>query len=211
MTGLDPISWASANDYPGWEHAPACRCGRPWPCRGFSRERFVREQAVQRRERVRLITALTAGACMACGLPIEGRQPSVTFPGPNLWRPDLGDGGPFHTRRACRRAARSYESAWLAQWAGRPPLLSCPGLVVQHADGARECDYGACPGTGKAVDHETNHRLPCWYVWPVCPRCGDNEAAYRARTGDRCVVHGLQVPRWGDTERHAAWFAARRR
>jgi hypothetical protein len=45
---------------------------------------------------------------------------AVRFPGPNLWRPDLGDGSAvFHDRKECSHDVSRYRGQWEA--AGNAP------------------------------------------------------------------------------------------
>jgi hypothetical protein len=60
------------------------------------------------------------GCCHACREPITARQKSVTFEGPNLLFPELGDDSAvFHLREMCRWAARRYDETWTKAQPGR--------------------------------------------------------------------------------------------
>lgn len=102
------------------EHYAVCaQCGELPPCREEELDRQVEDQ-VTKNER---IMAIPVGACMGCGEVIGGRQKSVSFPGPNLWRPDLPDGSVrFHARKECEHWVHEYRGQWEA--AGKPGFVS---------------------------------------------------------------------------------------
>lgn len=102
------------------EHYAVCRsCGELPPCREEEIETATRRQMT---ETLRTM-AIQPGACMGCGEVIGGRQKAVSFPGPNLWRPDLADGSVrFHARSECDSWVRSYRKQWEA--AGKPGFVS---------------------------------------------------------------------------------------
>jgi hypothetical protein len=102
------------------EHYAVCRsCGELPPCR---EEEIDKATASQMAETLRLM-AIHPGACMGCGETIGGRQKSVAFPGPNLWRPDLPDGSVrFHARGECEDWVARYRKQW--ESAGKPGFTS---------------------------------------------------------------------------------------
>lgn len=102
------------------EHYAVCAsCGELPPCR---EEEIEQETASRMMETLRLM-AIRPGACMGCGETIGGRQKLVSFPGPNLWRPDLPDGTVrFHARQECYGWVRDYREQWEA--AGKPGFVS---------------------------------------------------------------------------------------
>jgi hypothetical protein len=102
------------------EHYAVCRsCGELPPCR---EEEIERATASQMTETLRLM-AIHPGACMGCGETIGGRQKTVGFPGPNLWRPDLADGTVrFHARGECAHWVDRYRKQW--ESVGKPGFVS---------------------------------------------------------------------------------------
>ncbi|MFB7592326.1 hypothetical protein [Streptomyces sp. NPDC056169] len=92
------------------EHYSVCRlCNEIPPCTHATTEAQV-EHAVRRTDE---LMAIPAGACLFCGQAITSRMNATRFPGPNLWRPDLGnDSAVFHARRACEEGADSYRRQW---------------------------------------------------------------------------------------------------
>jgi hypothetical protein len=102
------------------EHYAVCRsCGELPPCREEELDEATNRTMT---ETLRLM-AIPAGACMGCGETISGRQKSLAFPGPNLWRPDLPDGTVrFHARGECYGWVRDYGEQWEA--AGKPGFVS---------------------------------------------------------------------------------------
>ncbi|GAA3153426.1 hypothetical protein ACFQ0X_43860 [Streptomyces rectiviolaceus] len=92
------------------EHYSLCRlCQEIPPCRHVVNEATIeREMASAER-----LMAIPAGACLGCTEPITSRMKAVRFPGPNLWRPDLGpDTAVFHARQDCEDSVRSYRQLW---------------------------------------------------------------------------------------------------
>lgn len=110
------------------EHYAVCRsCGELPPCR----EEEVEKATAAGMTKALRIMAIQPGACMGCGETISGRQKAVSFPGPNLWRPDLADGSVrFHARSECESWVSQYRKQWQA--AGRPGFVS---VVEQLAMG----------------------------------------------------------------------------
>ncbi|WP_406145106.1 hypothetical protein [Streptomyces anulatus] len=129
------------------EHYWVCRrCQEVPPCRHAHTEAVV-ERASERMEEE---MAIQPGVCHGCREPISKRQKSFTFPGPNLIRPDLGDGSAiFHTRRSCYGSLDSYDKRWAAAEPGRERLLYCPHTLTEHNDGSSECSSPACLAEGR--------------------------------------------------------------
>lgn len=100
------------------EHYAVCRvCGELPQCRHEDTEKEV-AQSVGEAER---LMAIPAGACLGCGTVITSRMKKVRFPGPNLWRPDLGDNSAvFHGRDQnrdgkCSFGSYHYRQQWEAE------------------------------------------------------------------------------------------------
>jgi len=98
----------------GWtvlpEHYAVCvSCGELPPCR----HEIAEDEADRQMAIAEVRMEIPAGACLACGEAITGRQKSQRFPGPNLWRPDLADGSAvFHARQECASDADRYARQW---------------------------------------------------------------------------------------------------
>lgn len=94
------------------EHYMVCRqCGQLPPCDEELTERTV-DAAVGRTEH---LMSIQAGCCLGCGEPITHRMEATRFPGPNLWRPDLGDNSAvFHARKGCGGFVWQYREQWEA-------------------------------------------------------------------------------------------------
>lgn len=109
------------------EHYAVCRvCGELPPC-----PEELADQAVERQmARTEELMAIPAGHCLGCGEAITSRMKAVRFPGPNLWRPDLGESSAvFHARAECSDDVRRYREQWLA--VGGEPVQ--PELPVEDA------------------------------------------------------------------------------
>lgn len=126
------------------EHYSVCRlCGEIPPCTHVHTEAVVGRAT----ERMAEEMAILPGCCHACREPITARQKSVTFPGPNLVRPDLGDDSArFHSRAACFDALFAYDERWANAAPGRKRLFYCEGRLTQHFDKTLECTEPDCPG-----------------------------------------------------------------
>lgn len=113
------------------EHYPICvACGELPPCRHEIAEIEADRQMAYAEVRMNI----PAGACLACGEAIGGRQKSQRFPGPNLWRPDLADGSAvFHARQECGVLADRYAAQWRAR-AGQATDPQ-PSLFTDTTDG----------------------------------------------------------------------------
>lgn len=100
------------------EHYAVCvACGELPPCRHEEAER----EADERIARAEVLMEIPPGHCLGCGEAITRRQKAVRFPGPNLWRPDLGDGSAvFHARKECGDAAYRYREQWKAAGGQHP-------------------------------------------------------------------------------------------
>ncbi|MFG2359418.1 hypothetical protein [Streptomyces sp. NPDC048521] len=92
------------------EHYSVCRlCNEIPPCTHATTEAAI-DHAMQQTER---LMAIQPGCCLGCGNPITSRMKAVRFPGPNLWRPDLGTGSAvFHARQDCATYVSSYKQLW---------------------------------------------------------------------------------------------------
>lgn len=88
------------------EHYSICRlCNEIPPCAHTTTEAAI-DREMENAER---LMAIPAGCCLGCGEPVTARMKVVGFPGPNLWRPDLGDGSAvFHTRAGCQDYVSMY-------------------------------------------------------------------------------------------------------
>lgn len=88
------------------EHYAVCsQCGELPPCRHEEAEQEA-DLAVAHAE---VLMDIPAGHCLGCGEHITSRQKAERFPGPNLWRPDLGDNtAVFHTRQECSEPRDRY-------------------------------------------------------------------------------------------------------
>lgn len=93
------------------EHYAVCRaCGELPPCSHELTEDKVRAQMVLTEE----LMSIPAGHCLSCGETVTHRQKAARFPGPNLWRPDLGDNSAvFHARQECSHDVDRYRRQWL--------------------------------------------------------------------------------------------------
>ena len=92
------------------EHYAVCNaCGELPPC-----QHEIDEDRIERTmDRTEELMAIQPGCCLGCTEPITSRMKAVRFPGPNLWRPDLGpDSAVFHARQECSGAADSYRKQW---------------------------------------------------------------------------------------------------
>ncbi|MFH8581611.1 hypothetical protein [Streptomyces zaomyceticus] len=92
------------------EHYSVCRlCNEIPPCTHVITEARVEHEM----SKAEALMSIPAGACLSCGEAITSRMKATRFPGPNLWRPDLGDNSAvFHARQACSGTADSYRSQW---------------------------------------------------------------------------------------------------
>ena len=99
------------------EHYAICNaCGELPPCSHELTEDKVRAQMVLTEE----LMSIPPGHCLSCGESITSRMKAVRFPGPNLWRPDLGDDSAvFHDRKECSYDVGRYRGQWEA--AGNAP------------------------------------------------------------------------------------------
>jgi len=117
------------------EHYAVChRCGDLPPCR----EAVVDRQVAEATKVMDQAMALRPGDCHACGEPVTGRHKAISFPGPNLIRPDLPNGTVvFHGRHGeCGNSAYRYDERWAAAEPGRArPTSALP--VRWPSDSAR--------------------------------------------------------------------------
>lgn len=104
------------------EHYAVCvSCGELPPCPEELADREVQAQMV----RTEVLMEIPPGHCLGCGEAITSRMKAERFPGPNLWRPDLGDGSAvFHARQECSGFADRYRE----QWQAKGNAESQPGL-----------------------------------------------------------------------------------
>lgn len=100
------------------EHYAVCReCGELPPCTSELQDRVIEERMAMAEE----LMSIPAGHCLGCGEAITSRMKSVRFPGPNLWRPDLGDDSAvFHARRECADDVDRYRKQWKAKGHAEP-------------------------------------------------------------------------------------------
>lgn len=153
------------------EHYSVCRCcGELPPCRHNELEAAIARETT----RMARILEILPGCCHACLQPVTTRQRSISFPGMNLLRPDLGyDSALFHLRQGCLGAAISYDAQWAAAVPGRRLRLSCPGHLTVHHQAPPDCSEGAlCPGRDvRHTNQEWHHptagapfAAACWCV-----------------------------------------------
>ncbi|MFF6844640.1 hypothetical protein ACFY8X_38620 [Streptomyces tanashiensis] len=92
------------------EHYSVCRlCNEIPPCSHETTEARVQHEM----SKTEALMSIPAGACLSCGEAITSRMKAVRFPGPNLWRPDLGENSAvFHARQDCADSVRSYRRQW---------------------------------------------------------------------------------------------------
>ncbi|MBT2477664.1 hypothetical protein [Streptomyces sp. ISL-94] len=108
-----PTDYAVRADRPFYvlpEHYSVCRlCNEIPPCTHVTTEAAV-DHEMQKTDR---LMAIRSGCCLGCGEPITSRMKAIRFPGPNLWRPDMGnDSAVFHSRRNCADSMSSYRQQW---------------------------------------------------------------------------------------------------
>lgn len=101
---------ASRTFYVVPEHYSVCRlCQEIPPCTHVTTEASV-DRTMEKTER---LMAIQPGCCLGCGDPITSRMKAIRFPGPNLWRPDLGnDSAAFHARQDCHGWVYAYRRQW---------------------------------------------------------------------------------------------------
>ena len=148
------------------DHYPVCsECGDPVPCRE-EMARTIGEKAEKDAARFEI-----GGVCPACQEIPTARHKVMTFE-ENL-RVPFGPPVTFHVgRRACRWQAAEYEQRIAEMTPRYRTVLSCPGDVWKHVDGA-ECSEGDdCRGL--KVQH--GHVSGCD---SRCLRCKDARAAQR--------------------------------
>ncbi|MFH9426037.1 hypothetical protein [Streptomyces sp. NPDC017529] len=95
------------------EHYALCvACGELPPCSHEIQQDLIQRQMRHAEE----IMSIPAGHCLGCGEAITARMKTVSFPGPNLWRPDLPDGSAvFHHRKECSGDVQRYREQWQAR------------------------------------------------------------------------------------------------
>ncbi|MFC8008673.1 hypothetical protein [Streptomyces cinereoruber] len=101
---------ASRSFYVLPEHYSVCRlCNEIPPCNHATTEARVEHEM----DKAEKLMSIPAGACLDCGEPITSRMKAIRFPGPNLWRPDLGDNSAvFHARQDCSGGVHVYRLQW---------------------------------------------------------------------------------------------------
>lgn len=105
LIGPASYDWPVLPEY----YAVCISCGELPPCSEELADRSVQEQMV----RTEVLMEIPAGHCLACGEAITARMQAVRFPGPNLWRPDLGDDSAvFHARQECAGDTSRYRKQW---------------------------------------------------------------------------------------------------
>lgn len=94
------------------EHYAVCHvCRELPPCRHEIAEAHVEFHMKRATE----LMAIPRGHCLGCGSFVTRRMEAHRFPGPNLWRPDLGDNSAvFHARQSCSDAVHAYREQWEA-------------------------------------------------------------------------------------------------
>lgn len=137
------------------EHYAVCRrCGELPPCREVHNTAIADRAAERFEEQM----AIMPGCCHACHEPITSRQKMHRFTGPNLVRPDLGDGSAvFHLRDSCRSGLRAYDERWAAAEPGRRRGFYCDGNLTHHHGGTTACSNLECPSS------EVRHRGVEWH------------------------------------------------
>lgn len=95
------------------EHYSVCRiCRELPPCRHEITERAVTDQM----KRTEHLMSVARGHCLSCGEYVTPRMNAARFPGPNLWRPDLGENSAlFHARQSCAGDVEVYRRQWEAR------------------------------------------------------------------------------------------------
>lgn len=92
-------------------HAVCVACGELPPCQHEIDEAHVQSAMDETEE----LISVQPGCCLGCTEPLTSRMKAVRFPGPNLWRPDLGENSAvFHARQECSGAAARYRRQWEA-------------------------------------------------------------------------------------------------
>lgn len=183
--GTKPIhllAQASASWKTLTEHYSICRlCHEIPPCSHEHTETIMDRAQARMAEQM----AIMPGCCHSCNEPITRRQKFVTFTGPNLIRPDLGnDSAIFHTRQQCFGSIRAYDERWAAAAPDRKRRFYCGGHLAHHADGSVSCtELAECPG-------DVEHRAAEWHRRGVRYGCtcwclaGDQTARLDAPSGD---------------------------
>lgn len=100
------------------EHYAICSvCGELPPCREEEAERELASEFAK----AEVLLEIPPGHCLGCTEPITSRHKAVRFPGPNLWRPDLGEGSAvFHARNDCSGPADRYRKQFEAAGGEHP-------------------------------------------------------------------------------------------
>jgi len=172
---LQARSFASWDVYPN-EHYPVCNeCGEPLPCRAEMARRETEAAAK------RAASYAIEGVCPACDEPVSGRQKAVTF-ALNLRIP-LGPPVTYHAgRRECRYHASKYELEVIEADPNHVRLVTCPGKVMEHADGPECSEWDDCRG----IDREHEVWDKCRYHSDIrCLRCEDHLARQQAQVTER--------------------------
>lgn len=110
------------------EHYSVCRlCNEIPPCTHVTTEAAVGQEM----ENTERLMAIRPGCCLGCGEQITSRMKTVRFPGPNLWRPDMGDDSAvFHDRKGCADWRHSYRR----QWEEKGHEVLQPGLIEEGGE-----------------------------------------------------------------------------
>lgn len=148
------------------EHYAVCRrCGEIPPCSDVHNAKIA-ERAGERFEQQ---MAIMPGSCHACREPITSRQKYYRFDGPNLIRPDLGDGSAmFHLRGSCRSDLKAYDRRWAAAEPGRRRSFYCEGNLTHHHDETASCSNLECPSTEVEHRYVEWHRPGVYAKWSGC-------------------------------------------
>lgn len=161
LSGSASIMWRTLP-----EHYAVCRlCGELPPCREVHNEKIA-EQAGEHFERQ---MAIMPGSCHGCREPITSRQKYHRFDGPNLIRPDLGDGSAmFHLRGSCRLDLRQYDKRWADAVPGRRRGFYCEGHLSHHFDDSKTCTDVDCPSVDVEHRYAEWHRPGVHALWMGC-------------------------------------------
>ncbi|MFI5531099.1 hypothetical protein ACIA8O_21420 [Kitasatospora sp. NPDC051853] len=108
------------------DHYAACRvCDELPPCRNGENRWNGGPRRNAKGEPTPLMVPL--GCCIGCAELIKPRTRSITFPGPNLWYPGLGEGSAsFHARTSCADHVSRYRRELGQVYAKDPRFIPDP-------------------------------------------------------------------------------------